>query len=391
MYSSTYLKLLEYKMNFRRLLAIAKKEFKHLFRDIRLLLILLLFPAFLLVIFGYAINFDVQNVRIVFYDNDKTNFSREFINSLSSTDYFDLIGSIESESEIKKVLDQKLAQCVIVIPKNLSSEFYANREAKIQFLIDGIDGNTAVIIQNYVSAALRNFNSEQTSLSLARFGITQYVPIKFEPLLWYNPELKTTKFLIPGLIAMILIITAVITVSLSLVREKERGTIEQINVSPIKSFELLLGKTVPYLLLALFNAALILIVGYFLFDVVVKGSWLLLFFTTVVFLFACTSMGILISTIADSMQVAFSIATFASLLPSVILSGFIFPIESMPDIIQIFTNITPTKFFIIILRAIILRGVGLEAFYTQIIYLFVFSVIMLGLSNVILFKKEKST
>ncbi len=378
-------------MNFRRLLAIAKKEFKHLFRDIRLLLILLLFPAFLLVIFGYAINFDVQNVRIAFYDNDKTNFSREFINSLSSTDYFDLIGSIESESEIKKVLDQKLAQCVIVIPKNLSSEFYANRETKIQFLIDGIDGNTAVIIQNYVSAALRNFNSEQTSLSLARFGITQYVPIKFEPLLWYNPELKTTKFLIPGLIAMILIITAVITVSLSLVREKERGTIEQINVSPIKSFELLLGKTVPYLLLALFNAALILIVGYFLFDVVVKGSWLLLFFTTVVFLFACTSMGILISTIADSMQVAFSIATFASLLPSVILSGFIFPIESMPDIIQIFTNITPTKFFIVILRAIILRGVGLEAFYTQIIYLLVFSMIMLGLSNVILFKKEKST
>lgn len=377
-------------MNLYRLLAITKKEFKHLFRDIRMLSILIFFPAFLLVVFGYAINFDVHHVRIAVYDRDRSDFGREFINSLTSTDYFTLVGYIENENEIKKILDEKIAQCVIVIPPKLSSEFYSKREAKIQFLLDGVDGNTAVIIQNYVNTAIGEFNLKHTELTLRGLGIKQYYPINFEPLFWYNPELKTTKFLIPGLIAMILVITAVISVSLSLVREKEKGTIEQINVSPIKSLELLLGKTTPYLLLALMNAALILLVGFILFGVEVKGSFLLLFITTLLFLFACTSIGILVSSIADSMQVAFSIATFASLLPSVILSGFIFPIESMPTAIQIITNITPTKFFIVILRAIILRGAGVEAFWQQIIYLILFSLILLTISNLILIKKEKS-
>jgi len=377
-------------MSWHRLFAIAKKEFKHLFRDIRMLSILIFFPAFLLVVFGYAINFDVHHVRIAVYDGDRSDFGPEFIKSLTSTDYFSLVDYIENKNEIKKILDEKIAQCVIVLPQNLSSEFYSKREGKIQFLIDGVDGNTAVIIQNYVSTALREFNLKHTELTLAGLGIKQYNPINFEPLFWYNPELKTTKFLIPGLIAMILVITAVISVSLSLVREKEKGTIEQINVSPLKSLELLLGKTAPYLLLALLNAALILIVGYILFGVEVKGSFLLLFITTLIFLFACTSIGILVSSIADSMQVAFSIATFASLLPSVILSGFIFPIESMPGVIQVITNITPTKYFIVILRAIILRGAGIEAFWQQIIYLILFSLILLAISNLILNKKEKS-
>lgn len=377
-------------MNLYRLLAITKKEFKHLFRDIRMFSILIFFPAFLLVVFGYAINFDVHHVRIAVYDRDRSDIGREFINSLTSTDYFTLVGYIENENEIKKILDEKIAQCVIVIPQKLSSEFYSKRESKIQFLIDGVDGNTALIIQNYVNTALREFNLKHTELTLAGLGIKQYNPINFESLFWYNPELKTTKFLIPGLIAMILVITAVISVSLSLVREKEKGTIEQINVSPIKSLELLFGKTTPYLLLALMNAALILLVGYILFGVEVKGSLLLLFITTLLFLFACTSIGILVSSIADSMQVAFSIATFASLLPSVILSGFIFPIESMPAAIQVITNITPTKFFIVILRAIILRGAGVEAFWQQIIYLILFSLILLTISNLILIKKEKS-
>ncbi|NWF88629.1 MAG: ABC transporter permease [Ignavibacteriaceae bacterium] len=356
-----------------------------------MLSILLFFPAFLLMIFGYAINFDVQNVKLAVYDRDKSSLSREFINTITSTPYFELAGIIENENEIKQTLDKKSAQCIIVIPQNLSSEYYAKRKVSIQFLIDGVDGNTAVIVQNYLNAALSEFNSKKMDLTLSSFGINQYTPIKIEPRFWYNPELKTTKFLIPGLIAMILVITAVISVSLSLVREKERGTIEQINVSPIQSLELLLGKTAPYLLLALLNAAMILVVGYLLFDVEVKGSMLLLFASTLLFLFACTSIGILVSSIADTMQVAFSISTFASLLPSVILSGFIFPIESMPNIIQVFTNITPTKFFIVILRAIILRGVGLEAFWLQIIYLIVFAVIMLALSNVVLIKKEKTT
>jgi ABC-2 type transport system permease protein len=233
-----------------------------------------------------------------------------------------------------------------------------------------------------------SFNETQSSKILSQKGVQVFKPIDLQTIFWFNEELKTTKFLIPGLIAMILVITAVISVALSLVKEKERGTIEQINVSPIKTVELLLGKTAPYVLLALLNAAFILAVGYLLFDVEVKGSYLLLFFTTLLFLFTSTSIGIFISTLSDSQQVAFSLATFASLLPSVILSGFIFPIESMPAIVQVITNITPAKYFIKILRAIILRGVGFEAIWDQVLYMTIFAFVFLFLANLIYNKKE---
>jgi len=215
---------------------------------------------------------------------------------------------------------------------------------------------------------------------MAKLGVNYKSPIELEPIFWFNPELETTKFLIPGLIAMILIITAVISVSLSLVKEKEQGTIEQINVSSINSTELLVGKSLPYIVLSILDAILILVVGYILFDVVVKGSFILLFFTMFIYIIASTAMGILISVISNTQQIAFTLATFATLLPSVILSGFIFPIESMPTIIQWITNITPAKFFIIPLRAIIIRGVGLEAFWEQLIYLSLFTVFFLVLA-----------
>jgi len=377
-------------MNFIRVKAIAKKEFKHLFRDIRMLLILLFFPAFLLGIFGYAVNFDVKNIKTVVYDSDKSDLSRNFINSLSSSGYFNITNYIDSDAEIKKILDKKDAQLIVVIPKNLSQEYFANREAKIQYLIDGVDGNTANLIQNYVTAATNDLSNKLTLEKMSKTGMKLYTPVDFQPIFWFNPELKSTKFLIPGLIAMILIVTSAVSVSLSLVREKERGTIEQVHVSPVKSGELLIGKTTPYIILALFNALMILIVGYILFGVEVKGSYLLLFLTTSLFLLASTSMGILISVVSDSQQVAFNIATMASLLPSVILSGFIFPIDSMPWIVQVFTNLTPAKFYIEILRAIILKGVGVEAFYMQVVYLLIFATIFLGLANLINSRKGKT-
>lgn len=353
-----------------------------------MLSILLVFPAFLLVVFGYAVNFDVKNISLAVYDQNKTELSRSFYNSLTSSEYFKINHFVESDKEIKKILDEKIAQCVIVIPKDFSQKFNAKQYVKTQVLTDGVDGNTATIIQNYVNGAAASFNSKQTELIAAQKGIKPYIPLDFHPLFWFNKDLKTTRFLIPGLIAMILVIVAVITVSLTLVREKERGTIEQINVSPINTLELLLGKTFPYLILAMFNALFILVVGYLLFDVEVKGSYILLTLTTLLFLFTSTSIGILISTISDSQQIAFTISTFVSLLPSVILSGFIFPIESMPTFIQIITNITPAKFFIKILRAIILRGVGVTAFWDQVVYLFIFAFVMLALASVIYKKKE---
>lgn len=374
-------------MSIRRIFAITKKEFKHLFRDIRMLSILLLFPVFLLVVFGYAVNFDVKNIKLAIYDQNNTELSREFYNSLISSNYFKISHFIKSDNDVKDVLDKKIAQCVLIIPKNFSQKFYSKENVKVQFLTDGVDGNTAKIIQNYVNGATANFNSQKTNYILSQKGLKSYIPFDFHPIFWFNKDLQTTRFLIPGLIAMILVIVAVVSVSLSLVREKERGTIEQINVSPINIIELLLGKTFPYIIVALFNAIFILIFGYLLFNVEIKGDYFLLAFTTIIFLFTSTSIGIFISTISDSQQIAFTIATMVSLLPSVILSGFIFPIESMPPFIQIITNITPAKFFIKILRAIILRGVGIEAIWDQILYLLIFAGILLFLSSKIYLKK----
>ncbi|MBK9097568.1 MAG: ABC transporter permease [bacterium] len=366
-----------------RIYAIAKKEFRQLKRDKRLMFVIFFFPVMLLVMFGYAVNFDVKHVKIAVYDQEKSQLSRDFVNSLLQSEYFDLVDMVSSEKEINRYLDDKLAQCVIVIPNDLSEQIYSSREVKIQYLIDGVDGNTANIITNYANLATLIFNQKFSNQVLAVKGIKQYEPIKFDPQFWFNPELKTSKFLVPGLIAMILIVTAVITVALSLVREKERGTIEQINVSPLSSLELILGKSLPFVLLALINAGIILIASYFLFGSEVKGSLLLLFITTLIFLIASTSMGIFISVVSDSQQVAFTLATFISLLPSLILSGFIFPIESMPEIIQIITNVTPVKFFLKILRAIMLRGVGIETFWDQIVYLLIFTTILILLGTII--------
>ena len=368
--------------------AIAKKEIKQLLRDTRMLFVIFSFPVILLIVFGYAVNFDVQNIQLGVFDQDKSEVSRDLINSLTSSSYFEITKIVSGHEDIKTTLDTKEAQVVLVIPNGFSSKFYKAKEpAKIQFLIDGVDGNTANIVKNYVTAATLSFNQKYQKEVLADYGMSLTAPINMQPIFWFNPDLQTTKFLIPGLIALILIVTAVITVSLTLVREKERGTIEQLNVSSISTIELLLGKSLPYLVVALINAALILVAGYILFDVIVKGSLFLLLISTLIFLFACTSMGIFISVVSDSQQVAFSFSTFASLLPSVILSGFVFPIESMPAAIQIITNISPAKFFIVTLRAIILRGAGLQAFWDQWLYLLLFSLILLVLATVINKKK----
>jgi len=367
----------------KRILAVAKKEARELKRDIRMLYVLFVFPLVLLVIFGYAITFDVHHIKIIVYDRDKSEYSRDFINRLTSSDYFDIVGYINSDKYIREVLDRGKTQAVIVIPGDLTNNFYSNKEAKIQILVDGVNGNTASTIINYMNIAIATFSQKITKEALAVKGREAYFPIILEPRFWFNPELDSNLFLIPGLIALILIITAVISISLSIVREKERGTIEQINVSPLSSFELLIGKTLPYTIIALFISSIILVAGYILFGMPVKGNFILLFISTLIFLFASLNLGILVSSISETQQVAFQIATFVSFLPSFILSGFVFPIESMPVVIQVLTNITPAKFFIIILRGILLKGVGLEALWPQLVYLLIFSFFFLTVATVI--------
>lgn len=364
-----------------RIYAMVKKEFRQIFRDARTLYLIFIFPVFLLMLFGYALSLDVKNVRIAVRNNDNSPETREFIEMLKSSSYFNVVGYIYNEKDINKYLDEKLAQCVIVFPENFTEDLSSGKNTKIQFLVDGVDGNTATVIMNYMTSATRFYTGKITQEYLARNGLKAFVPIDPQPLFWYNPDLNTTKFLIPGLFSMILILTAVILTCLSIVREKELGSMEQLKVSPLGSLELIIGKTIPYTVVALFVAAFTLLISNIAFGITVKGSYLQLFISTLLFLIASLSIGIFISTIADSQQVAFQVASIATMLPTFMLSGFIFPIESMPVVLQYLTNVTPAKFYIIILRSIILKGSGIEAYWKQIISLMIFSTFFLGIAT----------
>ena len=377
-------------MTLHRIKAVSKKEFKQLARDKKLLFVIFFFPVLLLIVFGYAINFDVKHVKIAVLDYDHSYESRLLISKLNASVYFDLTAMLNSPKEIDEVINKKEAQAVLTIPPDFARALNRQDEtAHLQFVIDGVDGNTATIIKNYVSLFTMNFSEEINSEFLAKIGKSYRPLLEILPRFQFNSDLKSTKFLMPGLIAMILIVTAVVTVSLSLVREKERGTSEQIRVSSINSFELITGKSIPYILISLLNAGMVLAAGYLFFETGVAGSWLLLTLSVLIFIVASISMGIFISVIADSQQVAFQVSSLVSLLPSLILSGFIFPIDSMPVAIRFFTNLTPATFFIKALRAIMLKGVGLSYFGEQLIYLSLFPVFFFAISTLINRKKMR--
>ena len=366
----------------KRIYAITKKEFRQIKRDVRTLLLIFIFPVFLLMLFGYALNLDVKNIKIAINNRDNSPESREFIHMLEASGYFNLVGYIYDEKDIARYLDEKLAQCVIVIPKDMGENTGGGHSVKIQFLVDGVDGNTANIIMNYMNLASRFYSQKISNEFFAKTGMQGTIPINPQPIFWYNPDLNTTKFFIPGLLSMIMILTAVILTCLSIVREKELGSLEQLRVSPLGSLELIAGKTIPYTVVAFFVASFTLAVSMLVFKVEIKGSYLMLFVSTLIFLITSLSIGIFISTIADSQQVAFQLSAFITLLPTFILSGFVFPIESMPAFIQIITNITPAKFYIRILRAIMIKGAGYESYYNDLISLIIFAVILFTIATI---------
>ncbi len=368
--------------------AVAKKEFKQLLRDKRLLFVIFFFPVLLLVVFGYAINFDVQHVKMAVLDRSHTSESHLLLEKLKATVYFDLVKTLNSESEIDEAINRKTAQVVMVIPADFSENINnPQKDAQLQFIIDGIDGNTATIIKNYVESFTLLYSAKLNAKFLNKIGRELTPTISVSPLFEFNPDLRSTVFLLPGLIAMILIVTAAVTVALSFVREKEHGTEEQLRVSSLNSIELIIGKSLPYVFVSVINATIVLIAGSLLFGVAVKGSLILLSLAVIIFVIASTALGIFVSVVSDSQQVAFQLASLISLLPSLILSGFIFPIESMPKIIQIFTTLTPATFFIKAIRAIILKGVGIEYFWQQLVYLSLFPIILFSLSSIITKRK----
>jgi ABC-2 type transport system permease protein len=367
----------------RRIAPVATKELRQVVRDWRTLALLLFFPALMMVLFGFALNFDVKHVPLAVLDLDHTPRSRSFAQSFLHSEYFELSGYLEREAEIDEVLDQGRVQVVLVIPTGFEASLGRGEEVEVQANVDGANSNSAAAVLGYINAICLDYAGRVRTRALARAGLGGLaMPIDYRPRVWYNPELKSARFLIPGIMVQILLILTVVSTSLSLVREKERGTMEQVVVSPLRPIEVILGKTGPYLFISLIGSGIVLLTGWLLFGVVVKGSWLLLFVSLLVFLVGGLGLGLLISTLTSTQRSAFQLSALLTLLPSIILSGFIFPIRNMPIPIQAASYLIPARYFLPVLRGIIIKGTGLTAFWPDLLFLVAFAVLMLGVSTV---------
>jgi ABC-2 type transport system permease protein len=368
-------------MSGARVATIMIKELRQIARDPATLGMLLGLPLFLLLMFGFAITLDIAHIPLAVLDYDKTETSRGFVESFLHSEYFTLKQSLSREDEIDALLDQGGALVALVIPRGFGRAAAAGQRVEVQAIADGSNGNTAATAIGYLQAVAADYSQRAFVRSLQRAGVTGLrTTIAFQPRVLFNPELRSANFLVPGLIVLILIMTAVMSTTLSIVREKERGTMEQLSVSPIRPLELIVGKAAPYLLIGLVAAGTILAASRLLFGVTVKGSWLDLGLVTLVFLIGCLGFGVLLSTISNSQQVAFLLSALLTLLPVFILSGFVFPFRNMPVIIQAVSYLLPGRYYLAALRAIMVKGVGFWAFKEQVLALLIFAFVTSGVS-----------
>jgi len=368
---------------FLRMRMIMWKEFIQISRDPRLLGVVVVIPILMLLLYGYAINFDVRNLRLAVYDQDGSRASRELIAVFTDSEYFRIVEYPRDNHQVTDALDGNRAQLVLIIPPTYSRDLADGRTAQVQVLINGSDSTTAGTGIGYIAAILQQQSARISLEALARQGVnvTRVVlPVDNRIRYWYNVELRSTNFLVPGMIAMILMMLAALLTSVTVVRERERGTLEQLVVSPVQPLELMLGKLIPYVVIAFGDVLLILLVGVYVFQVPFRGSpWLVLALSGI-FVTAALGIGLLVSTIAPNQQLAMLAAMLVSQMPSVLLSGFMFPISSMPRPIQLITYIIPARHFIKILRGIILKGNGLAQVWEPALGLLILALLLLGLS-----------
>jgi len=370
-----------------RMLAIAQKEFYQVWRDKRSLGLLAFVPTFTLLVFGFALSLDTKHIKLVAVDQDRTVESQRFVRSYLNTEYFDLVGYVATTADAQEQIEHGTADAVLVIPPDFSEKITRGESVQVQALINGGNSNVATTAANYVDLFARQYSENIRVETMRRKGIDNYTPVDYRPRIWFNPELKSSRYQVPGLMGYIMIITTVIATALSIVREKERGTIEQIMVSPVRSREFIVGKTIPYFVIACILATVIIIAGWLLFDVPVKGSILVLAVALLLFIIGGLGLGLWVSTIASTQESAFFLATTITVLPTQLLSGFIFPIENMPTVLQAVTYIVPAKYLLIVLRDILLKGAPLAAYWKSVAALAVFAVSTMVLAGVRLKKR----
>jgi ABC-2 type transport system permease protein len=373
----------------KTILFFIKKEFLQFRRDPKMFALILVAPVIQLIFLGYAANMDVEKVRTVVYDMDRTVSSRKYIEAFTSSGYFRIYAHASGYDEIVSLIDKGKVILAIVIPYQFEKKLGRREAAPVQMIFDGSDGNTASIAAGYaqtvstgfaagIAANIRELSGRKISLSGSVIA---------EPRIWYNAELKTRTFMVPGIAALLLMVITLILTSLAIVKEKEIGTLEQLIVTPIKPYQMIIGKLVPFTILGFVSVIIVLTAMQLIFNIPVRGSYLFLLFCTFLYVLSTLGLGLFVSTITKTQQQAMMIAIFAVMMPMVFFSGFAFPIENMPVIIQYITYIIPMRYIMEIIRGVILKGIGLGDLWPQVLMLFVMGVSILFLSSLRFRKK----
>jgi ABC-2 type transport system permease protein len=368
-----------------RVIALLKKEFGQLFKDRRLLPIVFLAPVIQLTLLGFAASLDVKNISMVICDLDKTAESRAFIQRFSNSGYFTIEYATEDYNSIQQYVDNNKVNMALVIPARFGDKVLRNEPAKIQIILDGSEGNTAAISMGYVNQIIFGASTQILTEVLGGRALSGRVDAQIRA--WYNPSLKSRNFMVPGVLVLILLITTTNLTAMAIVKEKEVGTLEQIMVTPIRSYELILGKLIPFTIIGMANVCVVLTVMIFGFGIAVKGSVLLLFVLTGAFLMTSLGVGLFVSTISRTQQQAMMTAIFFVMMPMMYISGFVFPIENMPTPLQYLSLGIPMRYYLVIIRSIILKGVGISTLWPQAVMLVLMGLAIL-VASALRFRKK---
>jgi ABC-2 type transport system permease protein len=371
-----------------RIRALIRKEFYHLIRDYRSLYLAFAVPLILIVLFGYALSLDVDNVETVVVDYDQADLSRDFIRKLEASPYFQITAELSDKKRAIEYLDNDRTKVVIVIPANFTGNLRADRETTLQIIIDGSDPNFAGIIRGYLTAFTEQYNQKLLFSFLNRQGREQIKPpVDGRIRVWFNEDLESRNFIIPGIIAIIIMIVGALMTSLIIAREYEQGTMETIKSLPVRAGEFLLGKALPYFMIGLTDVLVAVLLGQLLFGVVMKGNFWLMIAASSLYLGVALSLGLLISNITKSQLIANQMAILITYLPSLLLSNFVFPVINMPAFLQVITYIVPATYFIDILSGIYLRNLGLAHLWPSMLILSLIFTLLTAINYVFL-KKE---
>ncbi|MGB6064268.1 MAG: ABC transporter permease [Desulfomonilaceae bacterium] len=370
-------------MNIHRTFAVARKEARQIVRDSRSMYLALGIPVMLMVLFGYALSLDVDKIPLAVWDQDQSAQSRELIDRITSSGYFSLVLLTQSYKPIVKAVDKTDAHVAIVVPWDFSRNLKKGRMSRIQAIVDGSDSTRAGLAIVYLETIMATFDEDFRKKALVRQSVQQRVIPPVQPCirLLYNPELKSRNNIIPGLIAIIMMVIAALLTSLTVVRERETGTMEQLISTPVKPNELIVGKLLPYFALGYLDLLMVYLMGQYVFGVPLRGSILLMFLVSSLFLIGAMSLGFLISVVAANQFFATQLALLGTFLPSFLLSGFVFPISNMPDVLQIITYLVPARHFVTVLRAIYLKGVGIGALAVPVAMLAIFALLVTTLAT----------